>query len=926
MHWKRNLFKVPSGKAGKAFTRELSRMFSAYAERSALESVAMKAAMTMPALLLQKPNAKSKAKEHTSHLERRLKLWLDGKLDELLYEGRTIQQRLTRRMPPQQKSDDQTARTFAKLMMEGKVRAALRLVTEGNNGGPLPLHHPVNTCDPNSTHTVYDTLLEKHLPKRPAKRSAILTPTRPPDQPHPVLFDGIDGEIVRDTILKMDGAAGPSGLDAASWKRLCTSFKGASTDLCESLAATARRLCSSYVDPHGLSAFVACRLIALDKCPGVRPIGIGETARRLMGKVIAKFLCDDIQEAAGPLQLCAGHKSGCESAVHAMRQVFESSETEAVILVDATNAFNSLNRQAALLNIRHLCPPLSKILINRYREDAHLFIDGEMIMSQEGTTQGDPLAMAMYAIAVNPLICQLKRNSMKQIWFADDATAGGKLADIREWWDQLVKVGPDYGYFPNASKTCLIVKEGLEDQATSAFDGTQVSITSEGKKYLGSALGTETFTEEYVRQKVATWVNDLEHLSSIAISQPQAAYAAFTHGLTSRWTYLARTTPNIETLLKPLEETIRKVFLPNLTGQVSFNDIMRDLLALPARLGGLGIFDPCKKSTRHYSSCETISEPLVGLILDQAEALTPEVIADQERMRKNARKVSRQYETRSANELKENLPNKLLKTHTVCSEKGASSWLTVLPISEHGFALHKGAFRDALCLRYGWRPSHLPSHCVCGHGFTIEHALSCPRGGFPSIRHNEIRNITADLLNEVCHSVGIEPSLQPVTGEQFEHRTAIRDDGARLDIVAQSFWGRDRQSAFFDVRVFNPHAPCYRNSSLAQCYRKNELEKKRAYEERVREVEHGSFSPLVFSAAGGMGSIASIVYKRLASLLAEKRGNSYSSTLHWLRCRLNFSLLRSAIMCIRGSRSTFSTTPPTESIDLALHEGQVPTF
>ena len=178
--------------------------------------------------------------------------------------------------------------------------------------------------------------------------------------------------------------------------------------------------------------------------------------------MIAKFLCDDTQEAAGPLQLCAGHKSGCESAVHAMHQVFESSETEAVILVDATNAFNSLNRQVALLNIRHLCPPLSKILINTYREDANLFIDGETIMSQEGTTQGDPLAMAMYAIAVNPLIWQLKRNSTKQIWFADDATTGEMLADIREWWDQLVKVGPDYGYLPNASKTCLIMKEGLK--------------------------------------------------------------------------------------------------------------------------------------------------------------------------------------------------------------------------------------------------------------------------------------------------------------------------------------------------------------------------------------------------------------------------------------------------------------------------------
>ena len=137
-----------------------------------------------------------------------------------------------------------------------------------------------------------------------------------------------------------------------------------------------------------------------------------------------------------------------------------------------------------------------------------------------------------------------------------------------------------------------------------------------------------------------------------------------------------------------------------------------------------------------------------------------------------------------------------------------------------------------------------------GHHFTIEHALSCSRDGFPSIRYNEIHNITVDLLSEVCHGVRTEPSLQPVTGEQFEHRTANREEGAWLDIVAQSFWGTDRQSVFFDVRVFNPYAPSYRSSTLPQCYQKNELEKKTAYEECVREIEHGSFSPLVFSATG----------------------------------------------------------------------------
>ena len=79
------------------------------------------------------------------------------------------------------------------------------------------------------------------------------------------------------------------------------------------------------MDPSGLSVFVACRLITLDKCPGIRPIGIGETAGRMIGRAIAKILSDNIQTAAGPLQLCAGHQSGCESAVYAMHQVFESS-------------------------------------------------------------------------------------------------------------------------------------------------------------------------------------------------------------------------------------------------------------------------------------------------------------------------------------------------------------------------------------------------------------------------------------------------------------------------------------------------------------------------------------------------------------------------------------------------------------------------
>ena len=82
-------------------------------------------------------------------------------------------------------------------------------------------------------------------------------------------------------------------------------------------------------------------------------------------------------------------------------------------------------------------------------------------------------------------------------------------------------------------------------------------------------------------------------------------------------------------------------------------------------------------------------------------------------------------------------------------------------------ASDKGAFYDALALRYDWSPSNIPKSCPCGTSFSIEHALSCPKGGFPILRHNEIRDLTANLLTEVCHKVSIEPDLQPLTGESL---------------------------------------------------------------------------------------------------------------------------------------------------------------
>ena len=191
--------------------------------------------------------------------------------------------------------------------------------------------------------------------------------------------------------------------------------------------------------------------------------------------------------------------------------------------------------------------------------------------------------------------------------------------------------------------------------------------------------------------------------------------------------------------------------------------------------------------------------------------------------------------------------------------RGASSWLTTLPLSEHGFTLHRSAFQDALALRYGWSPLRPPSLCACGTSFSVEHALSCPKWGLPSLRHNKIRDLTATLLTEVCSQVCVEPELQPVQhSDEFRLATSNTQDSARLDVAINGFWGGRSERCFIDVHVFNAFAPSNSSSSLSSTFRKHEKIKHRAYGQLVREMEHATFTPIVLAATGGLAYEATV--------------------------------------------------------------------
>ena len=428
-----------------------------------------------------------------------------------------------------------------------------------------------------------------------------------------------------------------------------------------------------------------------------------------------------LQNAVGSIQLCAGQDAGCEAAVHAMAQIFDDNETEAMIFVDASNAFNRLNRQVALRNTEVVCPAMAPVLINTYRNSSWLFVDGQCMSSRKGTTQGDPLAMAMYAIATQPLIHRL-HGIAYQVWYADDSAAGSNL-EVRRWWDMLEGIGPNYGYFPNGSRTFIVVKPELVETANEIFQGTGISISTEGRRYLGGAIVTTAFRNQLIDQKVREWVEEIKTLSEIAKREPHAAFAAFTHGLSSR-----------------CENAIRSLFIPTLTGHSAPSDLVRDLLALPANLGGIGLLNPLDISANQHFTSKKISAPLLERVIEQ-DHQSIGCSESQQQIKAAVHTEKRSRLKQSAKNIHEQLPAPLQRSMELSQEKGASTWLTALPIDNHGFALHKTAFRDALSLRYGWAIKNSPSHCSCGHAFSIVHALSCPTGGYPSIRHNEVRDI-----------------------------------------------------------------------------------------------------------------------------------------------------------------------------------------
>ena len=316
-------------------------------------------------------------------------------------------------------------------------------------------------------------------------------------------------------------------------------------------------------------------------------------------------------------------------------------------------------------------------------------------------------------------------------------------------------------------------------------------------------------------------------------------------------------------------------------------------------MGGLGLPNPVSDADVSCLWSRNVTRALVDRILRRRDRPMAEVVeVEREVFKADQRSKARRLDELSSL-TKEQLTPRMKRAIIAAEEKGSSSWLTALPLADFGFHYRRESFRMlSICAMDGPHLSFLHSTCVVTH---LTSTTLCRAPTVVTLVYATGQRLLGELLDETCSNVCLEPILKPIDGEQLRRATNTADD-ARLDIKAGGFWSANRyECAYFDIRVFYPQVRSYRHRTLEQLYRSHGQDKRRDYEDRVRNVERGTFTPLVFSATGGAGPAATTFLKRLADKVAEKRNSSYAHTVGWLRCRLSFALLRASLLCLKGS-------------------------
>ena len=931
-------YSVPTGKVGRRFISILTSEFQLVRERR-WNSERL---IVFIVCILQRAQGVIRSRDIRARLRHRMDLWEQGHIAALVDDTESL---LLERSHPvvRAHTPESEARVFNSKVLSGRLRSAVRGITARDGGG---VYQP-DDLDSKTGRPVLEVLQEKHPDLREPPDIGTATGSFEPvddadwRKPIPVV---ITPDIVETVASRLSGAAGVDGVDSVEFRHWLLRFGPESTALRTELARWTEWWGNDHPPWAAYRALMANRLVPLDKRPGVRPIGIGSIIRRTLAKCLIKASGSQATAACGNLNLCAGLPSGIEAAVHAVHKRTRADlvvppppngppparppdppvdvdpddppvpgPPTGTLLVDARNGFNELNRKAMLWTVRNLWPNGARFAFNCYRHFGQLILrrrgaDCAILLSREGVTQGDPLSMLLYGLALIPLADSLRQAEPEvlQPWYADDAAMVGPVDAIARAMRLLERQGPARGYFPEPEKSIFVPTKPHEaDRCRDALNCFGFRHRA-GQRYLGGFVGSATARDEWLAPQIQDWIFGIEKLALVARRFPQTAYAGLTKSLQNEWTYLQRVVPGADAAMAPLEDAITRTFLPALF-QEQPEDRLHELrvqISLAVKAAGLGIHHPVHcGGTNHATSLE-VTGGLVRSLLNGQHLNTATYIEEGAMHRTEFRKARIMADKASLKDLQEAYPREAKRMErATCS----GSWLTVSPDRINGTDLNETEFRDSLRLRFGMTPVNLPERCDgCHQRFSVGHAMSCKKGGLILLRHNDI----ASEWHEMCANA-ISPSA--VTDEPLIHlgqtgragnapaATTQVENEIRGDLAVHGFWKRGT-TAIFDIRVTDLDNPSQRGLEPSRVLARHEAEKKRKYSHHC-ERQRRHFTPLVFSVDGLLGKECAAAQKCLASKLASKWKRTYSEVCGFVRSRMSIALVRSASRCLRWDRN-----------------------
>lgn len=861
--------------------------------------------MLVKCLLHTIPNRSGRRGLSATEINRRMDLWLNGDWDVL---WRSALESAIPRKPPSDSKKSKAKRAIQLIAQERLSDASKALLSKG--------------MAPNNAETL-ENLRSKH---------PVAPPPHVPDDLPPAFRATC--EQVSAALKKFPKGSAPGfSRITAEVLRLAERFPD-TKEFLPMLTDVVNRVLSGEVPASAVPIFAGGELIALNKCPGVRPIAMGDLVRKIATSCVVVAKKDDIRAFFEPLQFALGTKNGGELISYRVREYIEkniNNPDACIVQLDAINAWNTSNRALNLkLALQHF-PDMARVAYMLYGEHSWLRYNGERAPfdSAEGVAQGCLLGVFLFALSVHCTVAQPVAQAFPSLevhgWYADDSSFGGPIQTVFNAIKMVEVKGEDPNYGLNMTKCEVFFPITLSGgkPASDPFDARMKRAT-DGIVSLGSPIGTPKFVQDYVDTKV----NAVKQLIDMieCLDNPQCQWLMMRNLSFGKLGSRLRTVPTELALpaAKKLDELVSTAF-SRLVGVPWLTDFQFRTLSLGSKLGGLGV----RSAQLHASAARVASftSSRAQLIKLGGPPLTPpsDMAYTVQHLKSNLSAgfvidLEKEYTQKGLSKAIDiELKNRLLDTAPTKRDRAAliarsaphsAAFLRQIP-TKAKWRMPDRYMTSLLRQRLGLPIGDVERPCPAPHCDKIcdvygVHAMSCMRSHDMIGKHNLICEFLAKKLRKVGYVARTEVQNLSV-GPHTKERPA--------DILVVNYErGRDRA---FDVTVANP----LKKSAIEETLKGDVLfaakdlhtAKVNKYNELKPNVE---VVPLAFQSLGGHTEQVSALILDIAKRLKHHKNKASSIIKCELIVKISFILMKGVAAQILKRCNDFPIDAPPHFVDI----------